>query len=82
MKHFISGLITGICLGLSFFFVQNTKADYQRLEVISHQRLNEDKYRSDHIYVVWDDAEKTNCYIISSHDVRGGNSIDCVRSKN
>lgn len=70
--NLIVGIIMGVVISLT---AQSVLAQYtyQRL-IVMDERVGVD---GSDVYIIWDDVEKTNCYVYS---YRGG--ISCVRSKN
>ena len=81
MAKWLGGLILGIGIMFVLFFVRDVQAGYQRMQQVDEIMLTSQvNRRIGHLVTVWDEEEKTNCYIFFARS--GGNSMDCVRSKN
>ena len=82
IEKVLIGFITAVMIATiaSYFFVGETNANYNRFALVK-------TFQTDtvEIEVIWDDVEKTNCYIANK---KGGNlnsfsiAMDCVKSKN
>lgn len=72
LAGFIIGIIIGILLALSVKTVY-ANYEYYRLAVVESIPVTGGGYK---LWVVWDEAEKTNCYVSNY----GG--VSCIRSMN
>lgn len=76
IKHPLAVLM--IVIGLLLIFAVEVFGSWSRLRVVELLDLN----NRESVIIIWDEVEKTNCYVHHKTDVRAGGSISCMRSKN
>ena len=71
-------LLAGIIIGIIITFaVSKAYAGYSYTRLYEVDSLDFDRQK---IILVWDDLEKTNCYIVVSRFMSDPGGISCVRS--
>ena len=72
----IAGIILGIIIALTAtkVFAGYTYSRLSQVDFI--------KYEGQKVYIIWDDVEKTNCYVLASEFTSNSGGISCIRSMN
>jgi hypothetical protein len=75
-------IIVVILIVASLLLVKPAMAEYQRLKKVdSELRFFPSSLSKDRMFVVYDEVEKINCYVIETTDSRAGYAIDCLPTK-